>query len=121
MKKIVGIACLTAFFVFMVWVFSYASGPVWSSSNTATADTTQALCTKTFLSSWPHGIVHGLCVNTGAAGTYTIFNSSAAAIQPLAAIDTTAKGCQYYDVQMSSGVTYTNSATANVTLLYSCY
>lgn len=93
---------------------------VWRSSTTATADTTKSLCnTARPLSG--RGMVHNVCVNTGAAGTFTVYNSSAAAVNPLAAIDTTAKGCTEYDVMLTSGVTYSNSATANVTLTYACY
>lgn len=118
MKKIVLLLALIS--LFQASCFAIRAD-VWISSNTATADTTKALCNNTFPSSWPHAILHGICVNTGSAGTFTLYNSSASAIQPIAAIDTTAKGCQNYDVQLSSGLTYTNSATANVTVLYQCY
>lgn len=97
------------------------SGSVWLSSNTATVDTNKALCQTVFASSWPRGVVHNVCVNTGTAGTYTVYNSSGSGVNKMAAIDTAAKGCQIYDVVMSSGITYTNSATADVTISYSCY
>lgn len=108
---------------------AFAFEPMWKSSNTATADTTQSLClSQTYLvgtstvSSGGHGIFHGACVNTGAAGTLTIYNSSNTAINPIAAINTAAVvPCALYDVGVSSGLTYTNSATANVTILYQCY
>lgn len=102
---------------------------VWISSNTATADTTKNLCPgQTYViqgstvTEGNHGVFHGACINAGATGTLTIYNSSATANIPIAAITTsTAMPCSLYDVQTSSGLTYTNSATANVTILYQCY
>jgi hypothetical protein len=119
MKKILAILLLTG-------GLAQAAQPVWLSSNTATADTTQNLCkglsnASGFFSN-NHGIFHGACINTGVAGTLTIYNSSATATSPIAAINTgTAQPCSLYDVSISSGLTYTNSATANVTILYQCY
>ena len=102
---------------------------VWLSSNTATADTTKNLCPgQTYVvqgstyTSGNHAVFHGACINTPVAGTLTIYNSSATATAPIAAISTsTGMPCSLYDVQVSSGLTYTNSATANVTILYQCY
>lgn len=102
---------------------------IWLSSNTATADTTQNLCPgKTYVvgtstvTEGNHGVFHGVCINTGSAGTFTVYNSSATATSPIAAINTaTAQPCSLYDVGVSSGLTYTNSATANLTILYQCY
>lgn len=93
---------------------------VWNSTNTATADTTKALCLKSSLGSRRRGVVHAVSVNTGVAGTFTVYNSSGAAANPIAAIDTATKSYHVFDVVLSTGITYTNSATANVTLLYSC-
>ena len=102
---------------------------VWLSSNTATADTTQNLCKGTTYTngsstytSGDHGVLHGVCINTGVAGTFTVYNSSASANSPIAAINTgTSQPCSIYDVSVSSGLTYTNSATANITILYQCF
>lgn len=93
---------------------------IWKSTNTATADTTKSLCNNYTNPTRGRGMVHNVCVNTGAAGSFSVFNASAAAVNPVAVIDTTAKGCTEYDVFLTSGVTYTNSATANVTMTYSC-
>jgi hypothetical protein len=95
-----------------------ANPVVWRSSNTATADTAKALCTQ---GNPRRGVVHGACVNTGVAGTLTIYNSSSTAANPIAAINTANAICTYYDVLMSSGIVYTNSATANVTIMYDCF
>lgn len=92
----------------------------WISSNTATADTAQKLCPKGNTAKQGHGVISSVCVNTGTAGTFTIYNASAAAVNPIAAIDTASKGCMDYDVFITSGLSYTNSATANVTVTYSC-
>lgn len=93
---------------------------VWIATNTATADTTKALCLSNSLHGRRRAVVHSVSVNTGAAGTFTIYNSSAAASNPVAAIDTTAKSYHEFNVQLSTGITYTNSATANVTMMYIC-
>lgn len=104
------------------FTFAFASGTdVWIASNTATVDTTKVVCPQRSNTKQGHGVISRVCVNTGTAGTYTIYNASAAAVNPIAAIDTAAKGCQAYDVAFSSGLTYTNSAAANVTLMYSCF
>lgn len=125
MKKF--IAILISFFMFSGPAFCFE--PTWISSNTATADTTKNLCPgQTYLigtstvTEGNHGIFHGACVNTGVTGTLTVYNSSATATVPIAAILTsTSMPCSLYDVAVSSGLTYTNSATGNVTILYTCF
>lgn len=98
-----------------------AANNVWLSSNTVTADTAQALCTQPNMTR--RGIFHGACVNRGAVNsTVAIYNSSATAVVPIATIQTsTAMPCSIYDVLASSGITYTTSSTADVTILYTCY
>ena len=113
MKKILSIVAALS-----IPVIAMAAPAVWRSSNTATADSTKQLCTQ---GTPRRGLFHGACVNTGAAGTLTVYNSSSTAANPVAAINTAAAICLYYDVALSSGLVYTNSATANVTLLYDCY
>ena len=130
MKKI--LAIIASFLMFSSQCFALDTD-VWLSSNTATADTTKNLCpgipysvasssyTTNTYTSGNHGIVHGVCINTGAAGTLTVYNSSATATSPIAAMNTAAAApCSFFDVAVSSGLTYTNSATANVTILYQC-
>jgi len=103
---------------------------IWLSSNTATADTTQNLCKgQNFLvgtstvTEGGHGILHGVCINSGAPnGTFTVYNSSGTASNPIAAVQTsTMTSCNFYDVLVSTGLTYSNSSTANVSILYQCY
>ena len=115
-------------FILGLGLGAMATPSVWKSSNTATADTTQVLSTPTnylvgtsTIREGGHGVYHGICINTGTAGTFTIYNSSASAANPIAATSTASVGCLTYDVGISSGLTYTNSATANVTVLYMCY
>lgn len=98
----------------------------WVSSFTATADTTKNVCgADRGIVTNKRGFFHGVCVSSASVGgVYTVYNSSASAINPLAVIDTTTKGCYYYDVVASTqakGLTYSNSSTANVTLLFNCY
>lgn len=106
---------------------------VWISSHTATADTTKILCqSNTFVvagstfTNGGKGILHSVCVNDASAGsgTVTIYNSSSTAVNPVAIIRSTSavsSGCNMYDVYMSSGLVYTNSATNDVTITYECY
>lgn len=99
----------------------------WVSSFTATVDTTKNVCgADRGIVTNKRGFFHGVCVSSASVGggVYTVYNASASAINPLAVIDTTTKGCYYYDVVASTaskGLTYSNSSTANVTLLYNCY
>lgn len=126
MKKALFLAIIS---ILAATSFSFAFEDTWLSSNTATADTTKILCQSTSYTVGVstiivggHGIFHGACVNTGAAGTLTVYNSSSTAVNPIFAMNTAAVvPCSLYDVNMSSGLVYTNSATANVTMLYSCY
>lgn len=131
MKKVL----LAGLLAFTCWEVSYAVVmDSWVSSNTATADTIKNLCpgTSTLLvngstQTWGNrGVFHGVCINTGAVGSLSVWNSSAPvaanAPSPIAVMNTaTAQPCSIYDVGFSSGLTYTNSATANITLLYQCY
>jgi hypothetical protein len=95
-------------------------GNVWKSSTTATADTTKALCNPRTQGA----ILHGVCISKADAGTFTIYDSSATANFPIAVIQSTSaaqSGCLFYDVKVSSGLTYTNSvAGTNATILYGC-
>lgn len=119
MKKIAAIV------ISILWMSSFGfaiSDAIWYSSHTATADTTKAICNQTFGSSQPHAVLHGVCVNTGAStSSFSVFNSSASSANPVAVIDSTTKGCQLFDIYLSSGLSYTNSSTADVTIAYSCY
>lgn len=105
---------------------------VWTSSHTATADTTQILCnSRTYIvgsSTYTAGgkaILHSVCVNdAGAAGTITIYNSSSTATNTFAILraTTTANGpCAYFDVDFSSGLVYTTGAANDVTFTFECY
>jgi len=120
---------LVAVAIFCLFELSYAiNREIWLSSNTQTADTFQQLCTQ---STWNsrRALVHGVCINNGVPGTtYSIWGSSpgvtAAALvtSTVAVINaSTTTACQYYDVIISSGLFYSNSGTANVSLLYQCY
>jgi len=115
---------LIAFIILvMASIMALAVEDVWLSSHTATADTTKNLCLPTISGQLPRSILHGVCINTGVAGTLTIYASSGSAINPIAAVNTsTTMPCSLYDVASSSiGLTYTNSATADVTILYQCW
>ena len=99
------------------------AGPPWISSYTATADTTQPLCTQ--VGKTRRGIFHGVCVsNPISGGTITIYNSSSTAVNTVAVILSTQAahgGCNYYDIFMSTGITYTTSQANATTFMYECY
>ena len=100
-----------------------SAGPPWVSSNTATAETAQALCRQS--GTTRRGVLHGVCVNRMlAGGSITVYNSSSTAVNPVAVILSTqaaTTGCSYYDIYMSTGITYTTSAANDVTFMYECY
>lgn len=115
MKKI-----LIALSLIMAPMSAYAVTAVWVSSNTATADTTKNLCfPRSGIGA--RALFHGARINTGAAGTLTIYASSGTAASPIAAINTAALASLDYDVAVSTGLTYSQTGTANITLLYQCY
>lgn len=113
-------------------IFAVASGvlaveSIWYSSTTATADTTRVLCPKQpNVTARGHGIYHGVCVSVptnGLSGMVGVYNSSASAVNIISSTTTGGYAfptCSYYDVAFSSGLTYTNTSTATVTLMYGC-
>lgn len=101
--------------------FANAIGSVWTSSHTATADTTKSLCGT---NKKTRGLLHTVCVNDGAGGTITVYDSVITAANIVAVIRSTGAvnaGCLLYDVAMSSGIAYTTSSANDVTFSYSCY
>lgn len=112
--------------IFIIPVLVFADSHIWRSSYTATADTTQNVCGPAGgYSTNRRGYLHGVCISSSAVtGTFTVYNSSASAINPIAVLDTQINGCYYYDVAASTinkGLTYSNTSTGKVTLLYECY
>lgn len=122
MKKMLVI--LASFLMFSMPAFAI-SGNVYYSSHTATADTTKALCTSSIpgiFGSTNKAIINSVCVNTGATtSSVTLYNSSGTAVNTLAVVDATSKGCLSYNVILSSGITYTTAGTADITMMYQCY
>lgn len=103
---------------------SYANSgdATWKSSNTATVDTLKSLCGF----GPAKALFHGVCVNDlGGSGLISVFNSRGVASLPVALIRSSAavtSGCQFFDVQLSSGLTYSTSvANDNITFMYNCY
>lgn len=93
---------------------------VWKSSFTPSAVTTKNLCVN------QNGFLHSVCVSspTAAPSLVSVYNSSGSAVNPIAIIDGTKYGCFEYDVLASTankGLTYSNSSTANITIMYQCY
>lgn len=105
-----------AFFLITSTGFAYEA---WLSSTTVTADTTKNLCVN------KRGVLHGVIISSSvAASSLIVYNSSAAAINPIAVIDSSAKGSYLYDVIASTvnkGLTYSTIGTAASTILYNCY
>lgn len=118
------ICALSLFVAGVAWSASPTS--VWRSSFTKTIDTTKNVCgADAGIVTNRRGFLHGVIVSSAAApGVFTVYNSSASAINIMAEIDTSAEGSYFYDVvatTVSKGLTYSNSSTASVTLLYDCY
>lgn len=111
MKKIL-VAATALFFASI----AYAVPGVWVSSNTATADTNKNLCGNS------KALFHGVCVNQENGGTVSIFDARGNAVNPIAVIvSSSAVGnCLFYDVKVSSGLTYAKTTTTNATFLYQC-
>jgi hypothetical protein len=127
MKKLI----FTLAFIFGMGIKAWAvADNVWLSSNTAVNNSTTTLCgtinylvgTSTYTQVL-HGVLHGVCINTAAAGNIQIFNSSATAVNSVTGVLSTAtqEPCNFYDVAMSSGITYNKNGTADISILYSCY
>lgn len=124
---------LLAAFMFMLWMPTKAlavSDVIWSSSNTAVNISTTVLCVpfiyyvngSTFTEGG-HGVLHGVCINTAAAGNIQVWNSSGTAVNSVTGVLSTGtqQPCNYYDVGISSGMTYNKNGLADTSILYSCY
>jgi hypothetical protein len=100
---------------------------IWLSSNTATAQSTSTLCgqyisngTTTTL----HGVLHGVCVNTAAAGNIQVFNSTYTSMSnSLTGVYSTAtqEPCNFYDATAPNGLMFLKVGTGDVSILYQCY
>lgn len=95
---------------------------VWRSSNTSTADSQKNLCNAKQGNTNAHSLFHGVIVSSGdASGLLTIYNSSATTTETMAVIDNGSLGSYFFDIFASSGLTYTKTGKANITILYDCY
>jgi hypothetical protein len=96
---------------------------VWLSSNTAVAvSTSTSLCQAEPSGSF-RGVLHGVCINTAAAGSVQVFNSSGTAANTITGVLNTGtqEPCNYYDVAIDSGIAVNKVGTADITILYQCY
>lgn len=104
---------------------SVMAGPwnVWRASFTATADTAKSLCSDVNVGK-RKGVLHNIIVGSAQAGTITIYNSYNTAANPFAVICATCamiSGAVPFDVDMSSGIVYTNSTAGTLlTITYQC-
>lgn len=91
---------------------------IFRSSQTATADSAKALCTE-----GKRGYLYNVCVSSAIAATgITVYNSSfTTAVQNTGFVSTASVGCYEYLVGYPSGLMYTKTGTANVTIAYDCY
>lgn len=95
----------------------------WRSSHTVTADTLKSLCGT---NNRNRGRIHAVRVGHGTSGVITLYNSQAVASNVFQVIYATsvvnAGNVMEYDVNLSSGLTYTTSvAGPSVNILYNCY
>ncbi|PWT87990.1 MAG: hypothetical protein C5B54_11365 [Acidobacteria bacterium] len=113
-------------FGFLVPLKAHAfQSAIWLSSNTAIAVSTTNIIAGTCdvgPTNSVRAVLHGICINTPATGSVTVWNSSATQTNLLATYSTTsAVPCNFYDVYITSGITINKNGTADVTLLYNCY
>ncbi len=64
--------------------------------------------------------LHRITINTGAAGTITVYNNGAASGEEVAVITVAAgdEGSLEYDARMDTGLTLVLSATMDITVIY---
>lgn len=95
---------------------------VWLSSNSAVNISTTPLC-NTVGGGPIRGVLHGVCINTAAAGNVQIFNSSATATNTITGLYSTATQvpCNFYDVAVTSNISVNHNGTGDVSILYQCY
>ena len=96
---------------------------VWLSSNSAVNTSTAPLCNTVGSGGSIRGILHGICINTAAAGNIQVFNSSGTATNTITGLYSTATQvpCNFYDVVVTSNVSVNKNGTADTTVLYLCY
>lgn len=116
MKKLI-----LAFFILACAGKLMADNPsVWVSSNTATADSNQKLCTR------GRAFFHGVIISSGVANaTLTVVNSTMTPTKSWV-IDSSAKGSYFFDTiavttNVPAGFAYTTVGTAQTNILYQCY
>jgi hypothetical protein len=123
---------LLSLLVFWPWKPLHAIDmDVWLSSNTSTSDSTGTLCGQYIIggSSLPvKGVIHGVVVSTGAAGSFMqLFNSSWTVVSTTSTLTIGPINTQavvspfYYDTVFNQGLCYTKTGTATVQILYQCY
>lgn len=98
---------------------AWAFQEVWSSSYTNVAATTQKLCEG------KRGYLHGVVISTAGANGSNIQLSNSSwtvtATPTTGAIDTRSVRTEIYNVIFSTGIIYTKTGVAGLTILYQCY
>jgi hypothetical protein len=117
---------------FLFWPLKPAQAiqtTVWSSSNTAVQQSTTALCGQYFYVGGStqalHGILHGICINTAAAGNVQVFASSFTGLGTATITGSystaTQAPCNFYDTVSGTGLSFNKNGTADISILYQCY
>jgi hypothetical protein len=122
MKKILSVLLLIA----SMCGISHALEDMWTSSNTATADTSQPLCTQFLIGTSTYtmrSVVHEVVVSSASAGTFQVWNSSwnTTGTQTLGPIMTSSLGSYFFDVAFPQGLLYTKTGGGQVQIMYACY
>jgi hypothetical protein len=123
-KRFLIVMLLTSLFLLLLRRHGAAfQTTAWISSNTATADSFLNLCEPSGGSgSSIRCMFHGICINTSSPGNLAIYNSSGVVSNIIATVSTSsAVPCNFYDVDVSSGLTYNKTGTADVTILFNRY
>lgn len=113
--------------ILLLWGFRPVNAfqtTVWLSSNTNTQTiSTTNICGLDTGATGQRAVLHGVCINTAAAGNVQIFDSSGTATKTITGVFNTAtqQPCNFYDVGMSSGISVNKQGNADISILYQCY
>lgn len=90
---------------------------VYKSSTTNTSTAQVALCTGT-----QRAYLYGVCVSSpNATAGVTLFNSSFTTTLGTGFVTNATYGCVDYQTNFTSGLSYTKTGAANITIKYDCF
>jgi hypothetical protein len=64
------------------------------------------------------GVLEGFVINTGAAGTATLYNNASGTGSKIAVINTASQGSLRYGLRFDTGLSVVQTGTADITIVY---